>query len=165
MFYNGHFTIAGKKNDIPDDIEASGSMSHVPSQLGGIFKDDHTTHDAVFGKVTEDGPNYCSVSRPEGVTTMSNKRKIDGLDLRWRWEWTCCSWEAFVAKEGEGRMKMMIWIFCYNPYEFWCNPSLLNHLFQNIKITHSPQACSLTQRGLGFQLWTMAVFRINCFRQ
>lgn len=48
---------------LPDDIEASPPIAREPSQLGEIIKEQDTyTHDAVFGEVTEDGPNYRNVS-------------------------------------------------------------------------------------------------------
>ncbi|OQE42204.1 hypothetical protein PENCOP_c004G08091 [Penicillium coprophilum] len=51
-----------EKQDKVQDIEASVPMTHVPSQPGEILKGDNVTHDAVFGLVTEDGPNYRDVS-------------------------------------------------------------------------------------------------------
>lgn len=61
-----------KKGKIPDDIEAAEPMTYVPSQIGEILKDDNTIHDAIFGEVTEDGPNYRSVSPLKAVTLTSN---------------------------------------------------------------------------------------------
>ncbi|CAI7583590.1 unnamed protein product [Penicillium manginii] len=37
------------------------SLSPVPSQTGQIFEDQTYTHDAVFGEITEEGPNYRNV--------------------------------------------------------------------------------------------------------
>lgn len=53
----------GKEMKMPDDIEASPPIAREPSQPGEILKEQNTyTHDAVFGEVTEDGPNYRNVS-------------------------------------------------------------------------------------------------------
>ncbi|KAI9044081.1 uncharacterized protein KD926_001904 [Aspergillus affinis] len=53
--------MAEEKGNIPDDIEAPEPINHVPSQMGEIVKDEYVTHDAVFGEVTEEGPNYRSL--------------------------------------------------------------------------------------------------------
>ncbi|OQE18275.1 hypothetical protein PENSTE_c018G05243 [Penicillium steckii] len=37
------------------------SLSPVPSQTGQIFEDQNYAHDAVFGEITEEGPNYRNV--------------------------------------------------------------------------------------------------------
>lgn len=55
-----------KHNKISDDIEASGSITYVPSQTSEILKEENITHDPVFGEVTEDGPNYRNVSCSPG---------------------------------------------------------------------------------------------------
>jgi hypothetical protein len=39
------------------------SLSPVPSQTGQIFEDQTYTHDAVFGEITEEGPNYRNVCK------------------------------------------------------------------------------------------------------
>ena len=64
--------MAEEKSKITNDIEAPEPIIHVPSQMGEILKGEHTTHDAVFGEVTEDGPNYRNVSLLESVILMSN---------------------------------------------------------------------------------------------
>lgn len=45
---------------------ANGSheMAPVPSHVGQVLEDPSVTHDAVFGEITADGPNYRSVSTP-----------------------------------------------------------------------------------------------------
>lgn len=49
------------KSKFPDDLEAPRPMEESPSQLGEIIKDESTPHDAVFGELSEDGPNYRNV--------------------------------------------------------------------------------------------------------
>ncbi|KAJ5105035.1 amino acid transporter [Penicillium alfredii] len=41
-----------------DDIE---ELAPVPSQIGEVHNDPNYAHDAVFGEITEDGPNYRNV--------------------------------------------------------------------------------------------------------
>lgn len=36
-------------------------LSPVDSQLGQVTEGQNTTHDAVFGEISEDGPNYRNV--------------------------------------------------------------------------------------------------------
>ncbi|KAJ5747146.1 uncharacterized protein N7511_008842 [Penicillium nucicola] len=50
-----------KQNKFPDDIEAPDPITHTSSQIGEVIKGQDTTHDAVFGEVTEGGPNYRNV--------------------------------------------------------------------------------------------------------
>lgn len=54
--------MADTKPKTPEDLEAPSPMDHVPSQLGEVLKGDQTHHDAVFGEITEGGPNYRNVS-------------------------------------------------------------------------------------------------------
>lgn len=71
--------MAEKQDKVPDDIEAS-PMTHVPSQMGEILAGKNVTHDAVFGEVTEGGPNYRNVSFLQIYTfriTLNNDR-LDG---------------------------------------------------------------------------------------
>ncbi|KAL1884607.1 hypothetical protein Plec18167_002197 [Paecilomyces lecythidis] len=42
----------------PDNLQ---EINPVPSQVGEIVEEKHTTHDAVFGEITEDSPNYRNV--------------------------------------------------------------------------------------------------------
>lgn len=41
-----------------DDIE---ELAPIPSQIGEVHNDPNYAHDAVFGEITEDGPNYRNV--------------------------------------------------------------------------------------------------------
>ncbi|KAH7176097.1 transmembrane amino acid transporter protein-domain-containing protein [Dactylonectria macrodidyma] len=47
------------KRDLQQDPELNGGLGRVPSQQGEV--DDTIAHDAVFGDITEDGPNYRNV--------------------------------------------------------------------------------------------------------
>lgn len=49
-----------KTQDLPDHLVP------VPSQNGEVYED--TAHDAVFGEITEDGPNYRDVSATQSLT-------------------------------------------------------------------------------------------------
>ncbi|KAH1273633.1 hypothetical protein KXW98_003570 [Aspergillus fumigatus] len=53
--------MAEEKSKIRDDVEATEPIGHVPPQIRDILKGEDTTHDAVFGEVTEAGPNYRNV--------------------------------------------------------------------------------------------------------
>lgn len=50
-------------NEAKDHEEKLGTD---PSQLGDIREDQTYAHDAVFGEITEDGPNYRDVRVPGG---------------------------------------------------------------------------------------------------
>ncbi|KAJ5087340.1 hypothetical protein N7456_010956 [Penicillium angulare] len=49
------------KPKIPDDVEAPRPVEDSPSQFGEILKTEQAPHDAVFGELNEDGPNYRNV--------------------------------------------------------------------------------------------------------
>lgn len=46
------------KRDPAQDIEFNGGLAPAPSQMGEC---QDTTQDAIFGEISEDGPNYRSV--------------------------------------------------------------------------------------------------------
>lgn len=45
----------------PDELETGDAMRPVQSQVGEALEGKATTHDAVFGEITEDSPNYRNV--------------------------------------------------------------------------------------------------------
>lgn len=65
-------------NEVKDYEEKLGTD---PSQLGDIIEDQTYAHDAVFGEITEDGPNYRNV-RVSGVFLVhgADWYKLDGWE-------------------------------------------------------------------------------------
>lgn len=49
------------------------SLSPVPSQTGQIFENQTYVHDAVFGEITEEGPNYRNVCKIRKQVLLENQ--------------------------------------------------------------------------------------------
>jgi hypothetical protein len=47
-------------------------LSPVPSQTGQMFEDQTYAHDAVFGEITEEGPNYRNVGKLRKKLLLEN---------------------------------------------------------------------------------------------
>lgn len=69
------------KDKIAQDLETAGPIENESSQIGEILKASNPNHDAVFGEIIEDGPNYRNVGSlidPELPCIRLNPCRLDG---------------------------------------------------------------------------------------
>lgn len=51
------------KSEMPKSEVGPEELAPIPSQIGEVHSDPSYAHDAVFGELTEEGPNYRNVCK------------------------------------------------------------------------------------------------------